>query len=304
MGILDQNNFEVFHQKKKILAKEEILNLLYPYRNATYFNDIKEHLMTAESIVLILINKVETVYDESKDEEVKLESPIVRWKALIGNKDPAEARTSDPKSLRAIYGVDIIKNAFHGSDEPKAANKERDVFLFPIPERPPDFTYIRTKVTMDTVLKFLFPPNLEHSNSTGRLDLIAMYGPIVCYHSVDACFCKNCIKLAKGQLEEAIREKTAHDRKRLGMTVDIDTKSVSMVKTGGAKTAQAKKMAPGPTRLLKEADINIIYDQLCAKCRAHCDGFVHLTCGREGQHVMPDIEINELINEINKTDLL
>lgn len=63
-------------------------------------------------------------------------------------------------------------------------------------------------------------------------------------------------------------------------------------------------MAPGPQRLLKEVDINSIYDQLCAKCRSHCDGFVHLTCGREGQHVMGDIEINELIHEINKTDLL
>lgn len=31
---------------------------------------------------------------------------------------------------------------------------------------------------------------------------------------------------------------------------------------------------------------------------------MHLTCGREGQHVMSDIEINELIAEINKTDLL
>ena len=46
------------------MAKEEILNLLYPYRNATFFADIQEHLMTAESIVMVLINKVETVYDE------------------------------------------------------------------------------------------------------------------------------------------------------------------------------------------------------------------------------------------------
>lgn len=60
---------------------------------------------------------------------------------------------------------------------------------------------------MDTILKFLFPPNLEHSNSTGRLDLFALYGPIVCYHSVDACFCKVCIKIAKAQLEDAIRER-------------------------------------------------------------------------------------------------
>jgi hypothetical protein len=216
--------------------------------------------MTAESIVMVLINKVEKVYDEVKDEEVKLESPIMRWKTLIGNKDPNEARTADPKSLRALYGVDIIRNAFHGSDDPKSANKERDIFLFPIPERPPEFQYIRTKVTMDSILKFLFPPNLEHSNSTGRLDLFALYGPIVNYHSVDSCFCKVCIKTTKIQLENAIYEKTAIERKRLGMTADIDTKSVSLVKTAGAKTTYVKKMAPGPTRLLKEVDINAIYD--------------------------------------------
>lgn len=31
----------------------------------------------------------------------------------------------------------------------------------------------------------MFPPNLEHSNSTGRLDLFALYGPTVNYHSVE-----------------------------------------------------------------------------------------------------------------------
>jgi nucleoside diphosphate kinase len=95
--------------------------------------------MTAESIVLLLINKVDKVYDEVKEEDVKLESPIIRWKKLIGDKDPAEAKIKDPKSLRALYGIDLIKNAFYGSDDPKTANKERDVFLFPIPERPPEF---------------------------------------------------------------------------------------------------------------------------------------------------------------------
>ena len=189
------------------MTKEEILNLYYPYRNAIYFQDMQEHLMTAESLILLLINKTETIYDEAKEEDVKLESPIIRWKKLIGDKDPSEAKARDAKSLRAIYGVDVIKNGFHGSDDPKAANKERDIFLFPIPERPPEFHYIKNKVTLQTILKFLFPPNLEHSNTTGRLDLFALYGPTVLYHSVDSCFCKHCIKIAKAQLEDTIREK-------------------------------------------------------------------------------------------------
>ena len=39
------------------------------------------------------------------------------------------------------------------------------------------------------------------------------------------------------------------------------------------------------------------------KCRANVDSFVNLTCGREGQHIMSDIELNELIKEVNKNDV-
>ncbi len=125
----------------------------------------------------------------------------------MGDKEPSEAKVKDPTCLRAKFGVDIVKNGFYCSDDPKAANKERDTFLFPIPERPPEFKFIRNKVALSTILKFLFPPNLEHSNTTGRLDLFALYGPVVLYHSVDCCFCKVCIKIAKAQLEDTIREK-------------------------------------------------------------------------------------------------
>ena len=152
-------------------------------------------MMTAESEVLLLINSHDTVQADPNDEnseEIKLEPAVDRWKKLIGLMNPEEATAEDPECLRAIYGVDIIKNAFHGADNNTAANKERDIFLFPIPERPPEFEYIRTKIPMDMILKFLYPPNLEHANSTGRLDLLALYGPIVNHHSVDYCFCSKC----------------------------------------------------------------------------------------------------------------
>ena len=175
--------------------------------------------MTAESIVLLLVNAVDSIPAVNQDEEdVKLETPIVRWKKLLGNKNPEEAKAEGNKSLRALFGVDDIRNGFYGSDDPISANKERDIFLFPIPERPPVFEFIRTKVTMDMILSFCFPPNLEHANSTGRLDLFALYGPIVKYHSVDYCFCRNCVRIAKDQLNISIREKEAQDRKKMGLT--------------------------------------------------------------------------------------
>ena len=84
-----------------------------------------------------------------------------------------------------MFGKDIIRNAFWGSDDAKSANKERDIFLFPIPERPPEFEYTRTKIPLDMITKFLFPPNPEHADSSGRLDLLALYGPVVNHHTID-----------------------------------------------------------------------------------------------------------------------
>ena len=52
-------------------------------------------MLTAESIIFLLINKVDTVYDPEKEIEVKLDSPIERWKQLLGNKDPAEATSEE-----------------------------------------------------------------------------------------------------------------------------------------------------------------------------------------------------------------
>ena len=202
--------------------------------------------MTAESVVLLLVNDKEFIpAEEEGEEDIKLESPVVRWKKLLGNKNPEEAKAEEPDSLRALFGTDEIKNAFYGSDDAMAANKERDIFLFPIPERPPVFEFVRTKVTMDMILSFCFPPNLEHANSTGRLDLFALYGPIVKYHSVDYCFCKDCIRIAKDQLQIAIREKDAADRKKMGLTATsgmgmgestMGATGVSMRGPGVAKT--------------------------------------------------------------------
>jgi nucleoside diphosphate kinase len=113
------------------LTKEEILNLYYIHRNASYYQDIQEHLMTAESIIMLLVNKVDSVPNphDPDGEEIKLDAPVVRWKQCIGDKLPEIAK-ENPNNLRGKYGIDVIRNGLHGSDDAKAANKERDIFLF------------------------------------------------------------------------------------------------------------------------------------------------------------------------------
>jgi len=66
------------------------------------------------------------------------------------------------------------------------------------------------------ILKFLYPPNLEHANSTGRLDLLAMYGPVIAHHSVDYCFCHNCMSVAKEQLNLTLAIKAERDSRKKG----------------------------------------------------------------------------------------
>ena len=78
--------------------------------------------MAGDSLILLLINKKDTKYDEEKGEDVPLEDPITRWKNLLGPPNPEDAKTEAPESLHAVYGVDAIKNGFTGSDDAKLAN--------------------------------------------------------------------------------------------------------------------------------------------------------------------------------------
>ncbi len=80
---------------------------------------------------MLLVNKVDTIPNptDPNGDDVTLEAPVLRWKQLIGDKQPEIAK-DNPNCLRGKYGIDVIKNGLHGSDDPKAANKERDVFLF------------------------------------------------------------------------------------------------------------------------------------------------------------------------------
>jgi len=49
-------------------------------------------MLTADSIVLLIINKVNEVWNEELGENKLLESPIDRWKKLIGDMDPEVAK--------------------------------------------------------------------------------------------------------------------------------------------------------------------------------------------------------------------
>ena len=85
------------------------------------------------------------------------------------------------------------------------------------------------------------------------MDVLALYGPIVNWHSIEQCFCINCKPIAREQTQKI-------------------------------KNIQKKKIL----KILKEEDIRQIYEDLCPKCQEHCNGFTHLVGGRDMQHILTD----------------
>jgi len=54
---------------------------------------------------------------------------IGKWQALCGPNSPDQARREAPRSLRAVYGSDDVRNAVHGSENAAAAGAETDFFF-------------------------------------------------------------------------------------------------------------------------------------------------------------------------------
>ncbi|KAJ3360532.1 Thioredoxin domain-containing protein 3 [Kappamyces sp. JEL0680] len=61
---------------------------------------------------------------------LKGENVVNAWKEMAGPEDPADAKNSAPNSLRALFGVDAVKNAVHASSNAERALHETNV-LFP-----------------------------------------------------------------------------------------------------------------------------------------------------------------------------
>ena len=68
-------------------------------------------------------------------------------------------------------------------------------------------------MSLQTILNFLIPPKPDHPDISGRLDLLAKYGPIVNYHILDNCICKVCRpKIREKLIETGKTLKTAKDK--------------------------------------------------------------------------------------------
>lgn len=150
IGQLETEGFEIRSVANRELTRQEAENIYYNHQRKDYFNKLVSYASTGESLVLLLSHSTS--------------DPISTLKTVVGAKDPEVAKKNDPNSLRAKYGKDIIKNEFYASDDQMIANKERDIFRFPIPQKQPVLKMDRYKIGLETLWTFLHPKNMEHSD--------------------------------------------------------------------------------------------------------------------------------------------
>lgn len=78
------------------------------HRGKPFFGELIEYMSEGPSIALMLYGP----------------DAVRAWREFMGPTNPAVARETAPGSLRAVYGLDLTHNSFHGSDSLGSASRE------------------------------------------------------------------------------------------------------------------------------------------------------------------------------------
>nr|WAW84848.1 thioredoxin domain-containing protein 3 [Halisarca dujardinii] len=118
---IEEAGFSVSMSRETQLTKEQIEQLYSEHKDKDFFGDLSEFMSSGPSLFMVL----------SRAEAIQ------GWRAMMGPVDPSEAKEQEQASLRALFGVDKIQNAVHGtSSKEKAQELIKEFFGEPEPDQP------------------------------------------------------------------------------------------------------------------------------------------------------------------------
>ncbi|XP_048376185.1 nucleoside diphosphate kinase homolog 5-like isoform X2 [Stegostoma tigrinum] len=112
--IILRAGFSILQRRKLQLSPEQASEFYAVHSGKMFYPSLTAHLCSGPLVAMILARH----------------SAIKRWNELLGPIDSEKAKETHPKSLRAIYGTNKIKNALHGSGCFNTAEREIN-FMFP-----------------------------------------------------------------------------------------------------------------------------------------------------------------------------
>lgn len=108
---IEQEGFTIIAMKKMQMTKD-LAEIFYAvHREKPFFNELVDFVISGPIVAMVL----------------ERDNAIAVWRELMGNTDPEKASDS---TLRNLYGMNISRNAAHGSDAPDTAETEIEL-MFP-----------------------------------------------------------------------------------------------------------------------------------------------------------------------------
>ncbi|MDR1241361.1 MAG: nucleoside-diphosphate kinase [Deltaproteobacteria bacterium] len=98
LKMIEEGGLRIVHMKRLRLSRQEAEIFYAVHRKRSFFGDLTGYLSSGPLVVSVLEG----------------ERAIQRYMALLGAANP---RNADPKSIRGMYGQDVVANSVHGSDD-------------------------------------------------------------------------------------------------------------------------------------------------------------------------------------------
>lgn len=100
--------------------------------------------------------------------ELVSENAINKFRDVMGPTDAAEAKNSAPRTLRAHFGTDNMRNALHGSGSPSEFNREQSLFFS---------KNFSTTAAFNNCTCCIIKPHIVHEGLAGQvIDMILQEG--------------------------------------------------------------------------------------------------------------------------------
>ncbi|XP_054548451.1 thioredoxin domain-containing protein 3 isoform X2 [Talpa occidentalis] len=98
---IKEDFFDIIQAKDLVLTEEQVEKIYIKITGKEFYKDLLEMLTEGPSRVMVLSKW----------------NAITEWRRLMGPTDPEEAKFLSPGSLRARFGVNILRNAVHGASD-------------------------------------------------------------------------------------------------------------------------------------------------------------------------------------------
>jgi nucleoside-diphosphate kinase len=107
---IEAQGLQISALKKIHLARAQAERFYEVHKERPFYQSLCEYMSSGPVVIAVLSG----------------EQAITRWRALMGATDPAKAA---PGTIRKDLGVDVQRNAVHGSDAPETAAREIAFFF-------------------------------------------------------------------------------------------------------------------------------------------------------------------------------